>query len=469
MELTFNLPPLHWYRPTPDNDPTYWPIDYPPLSAYVSYFFAHLLHFIEPSSMHLHTSRGYETSATRATMRLTVLLSDVLILFPAILFLSSQLYNPRSSHPISTRLEYPLIAVTSFSVSLPALVLIDHGHFQYNGVSLGLFLFAVSFFLSDRDAIGAVFFCASIYFKHMGLYYALAIFSFLATRAVRRLLASVRAGLIFVGKVMAMIAITTVVSFWPWIQSPDDMRQVIRRLFPLGRGLYEDKVANLWCSISVAIKLQKLLPQDALFRFCAAITVVASLPFCMALMWKPTRERLVIACSGCALAAYLFSYQVHEKQVLLPLLPLSLLYATYPWLCVWASYVAMGSMFPLLYREGLGLAYIATALAHLAVILQSGAGKKQQSISCSVWWRLAAFGSLLVGVLLHVLLIVGTPPPRAPHMFILLNTMYACSHLCAVYICLLVLVWAPDADCGTITAHVQHVLRSNFRSHSKTS
>lgn len=28
--------------------------------------------------------------------------------------------------------------------------------------------------------------------------------------------------------------------------------QVVHRMFPFARGLYEDKVANFWCSISVA-------------------------------------------------------------------------------------------------------------------------------------------------------------------------------------------------------------------------
>lgn len=34
--------------------------------------------------------------------------------------------------------------------------------------------------------------------------------------------------------------------------------QVLKRMFPIDRGLYEDKVANFWCAISPAIKLRQL-------------------------------------------------------------------------------------------------------------------------------------------------------------------------------------------------------------------
>ena len=32
---------------------------------------------------------------------------------------------------------------------------------------------------------------------------------------------------------------------------PKAVLQVLHRMFPFARGLYEDKVANFWCSISV--------------------------------------------------------------------------------------------------------------------------------------------------------------------------------------------------------------------------
>jgi hypothetical protein len=39
MELTINLPVSDWYFNSTSNDLLYWGLDYPPLTAYVSYFF----------------------------------------------------------------------------------------------------------------------------------------------------------------------------------------------------------------------------------------------------------------------------------------------------------------------------------------------------------------------------------------------------------------------------------------------
>jgi alpha-1,3-glucosyltransferase len=39
MEITVNLPTHDWYRNTTDNNLQYWGLDYPPLTAYVSWFF----------------------------------------------------------------------------------------------------------------------------------------------------------------------------------------------------------------------------------------------------------------------------------------------------------------------------------------------------------------------------------------------------------------------------------------------
>ncbi len=35
-------------------------------------------------------------------------------------------------------------------------------------------------------------------------------------------------------------------------------------MFPIGRGVFEDKVANFWCSLSVVIKVKSLLPPASL-------------------------------------------------------------------------------------------------------------------------------------------------------------------------------------------------------------
>ncbi len=63
-----------------------------------------------------------------------------------------------------------------------------------------------------------------------------------------------------------------------------------------------------------------------------------------------------------AFAFFLFSYQVHEKSVLLPVLPVTLLGPDAGPLACWLPALAAFSMFPLLQRDGLSTAYCAALL-----------------------------------------------------------------------------------------------------------
>lgn len=58
----------------------------------------------------------------------------------------------------------------------PALLLIDHGHFQYNCIGLGLALGAAAAICRGRQLLGSMLFCLSLNHKQMGLYYAPAFF-----------------------------------------------------------------------------------------------------------------------------------------------------------------------------------------------------------------------------------------------------------------------------------------------------
>src|SRR5690348_2416449 len=99
MEITLNLPISEWYHNTTQNDLLYWGLDYPPLTAYLSflfglayssfYFSAHVgadfntlsasgWH-VEDGFMELTSSRGWESEDSKLFMRGTVLLSDLLI------------------------------------------------------------------------------------------------------------------------------------------------------------------------------------------------------------------------------------------------------------------------------------------------------------------------------------------------------------------------------------------------------
>ena len=162
LEITINTPIGEWYKNTSDNDLLYWGLDYPPLTAYVSYFFGMVAKLISPPLVQLYSSRGHESDFGKFFMRATVLLCDVIILFPFVKNLIYLLYKPKKSIYLNI-----LISLLS-----PSLLLIDHGHFQYNSVCIGLALAAIYYIVNGQHLLGSFFFCMSLNFKQMSLYYA---------------------------------------------------------------------------------------------------------------------------------------------------------------------------------------------------------------------------------------------------------------------------------------------------------
>ena len=127
MELTTNTPPKEWYIETPNNNLSEWRLDYPPLTAYHSYIIGLLSREYEPKSMELKKSRGYETESHTRFMRYSVLISDLIFYIGIVLclFFCSK-YN--------SSIKNLLILL---SLIVPGLILVDHGHFQYNCVMHG--------------------------------------------------------------------------------------------------------------------------------------------------------------------------------------------------------------------------------------------------------------------------------------------------------------------------------------------
>jgi len=153
------------------------------------------------------------------------------------------------------------LARVALALAAPAPVLIDHGHFQYNSVALGLALHAVVAIARGRELVGAAFFCAALNFKQMALYYAPGIFFHLLARCVRRRYSgaggararSWRAPLAHVVQLGAVVVVSFALLWVPFCvrAAPDvgcaaSLLQVLKRQFPFSRGIFEDKVANAW-------------------------------------------------------------------------------------------------------------------------------------------------------------------------------------------------------------------------------
>ncbi|KAL0741995.1 hypothetical protein Bca4012_083508 [Brassica carinata] len=414
MEITTNLPAIDWYRNGTHNDLTYWGLDYPPLTAYQSYLHGILLRTFSPESVSLFSSRGHESYHGKLLMRWTVLSSDVLIFFPATLFFVLVYHRDRTRRANSEVAWHIAMILLN-----PCLILIDHGHFQYNCISLGLTLAAIAAVLCGSEVLTCVLFSLALSHKQMSAYFAPAFFSHLLGKCLRR-----KNPILSVLKLGIAVIVTFVVVWWPYLHSVDDFFMVLSRLAPFERGIYEDYVANFWCTTSILIKWKKLFTTPSLKSISLAATILASLPSMVQQILSPSNEGFLYSLLNSSMAFYLFSFQVHEKSILMPFLAATLLALKIPDHFNHLTYYALFSMFPLLCRDKLLLPYLTLHLLFTLIYHSPGTHitlpkTKTSSFSFTSFpgYVFLLRTHFFISLVLHVVYLNIQPPQKYPFLF----------------------------------------------------
>eukprot|EP00069_Balaena_mysticetus_P004388 bmy_00831T0 len=156
------------------------------------------------------------------------------------------------------------------------------------------------------------------------------------------------------------LACTVVASFilcWlPFFTEREQTLQVLRRLFP-------DKVANIWCTFSVFLKIRDILPHHIQIMISFCFTFLSLLPACIKLTLHPSPKGFKFTLVSCALSFFLFSFQVHEKSILLVSLPVCLVLREIPFMSTWFLLVSTFSMLPLLLKDELLMPSVVTVMA----------------------------------------------------------------------------------------------------------
>jgi alpha-1,3-glucosyltransferase len=490
MELTTALPVSQWYF----HDLQWWGLDYPPLTAYHSWLIGKIGHIVNPSWFTLYKSRGLDDPLLKVFMRASVLISEYLVYVPAVV-----IFVRRYGHlpAVSISSWQAQVALTAILLQ-PATILIDHVHFQYNTVMLGLVIASMSSLLAGRYGWASVFFVAALGFKQMALYFAPAIFAYLlgscvfpklnlgrfvsialvtvasfalliapiVIGAVRDYKAGVTAQPELAGSrpVLPFAILDTLATKWSISHDTaafavlHQLSQLVHRVFPFARGLFEDKVANIWCATNVVYKL-KHLPTVYLQRLSLLATLGAITPPCVLLFLYPRKAALPWGMASCAWAFFLLSFQVHEKSVLLPLAPMTLLLAGRegmgPEVKSWvgfANLLAAWTMYPLLSRVELRIPYVVltglwayllglppVSLSTTMALLKRGkVGQLTAATHGGFYW------SMLVW---HVAEAFVAPPERLPDLWVVLNVLVGAA---GFVLCYLWCVVGLARECGLV-------------------
>lgn len=435
QEITFNLPTKQWYFNSSDNNLLYWGLDYPPLTAYHSLLCAYVAKVINPDWIALHTSRGYESQAHKLFMRATVLIADMLIYIPAVVLYCCCLKEMSTKKKVANALCILLY---------PGLILIDYGHFQYNAVSLGFALWGILGVSYHWDLLGSLAFCLALNYKQMELYHSLPFFCFLLGKCFKKGLKG--KGLVLLMKLACTVVASFALCWLPFVTEKEQALQVLRRLFPVDRGLFEDKVANIWCSLSVFLKIKNILPHHTQIKISFCFTLLSLLPACIKLILQPSPKGFRYTLVTCALSFFLFSFQVHEKSILLVSLPVCLVLNEIPLMSTWFLLVSIFSMLPLLLKDDLLMPTIVTVMAFFIAcatffsIFEKTSEEELQlkSFSMSVRKYLPCFTFLprviqhlfLMSVITMALLTLMTltldPPQKFPDLFSVLVCFVSC-------------------------------------------
>lgn len=371
--------------------------------------------------------------------------------------------------PISKQVENGMFLIAVGLVAHPGLVLIDHGHFQYNGVCIGLALIAMRYVIMGEEVLGSIMFCLSLNFKQMALYYSPVFFFVLLQSCV--VTASSKgptAGMLHLSKIGATVIVTFALLWSPFCLFPskrDDatclssLAQVLHRLFPFARGIFEDKVANLWYAASVLVDFRAHAEMDTLVKCSLTLTLALLAPVMIAVLLAPPRQRpvkaspvtLSLALVVSALAFFLASFQVHEKSLLLASVPAAMLVTIEPLFVVWFQSLSLFTMYPLLQKDdlsapyfaGFGLCVIAAlllaVLPHKDATLDSGSRRllpegspKAQQWALHIFLLVSFCGMIVLHALEYALPTLWAP--RYPDLYPALFSIYGAANLLAAYL-----------------------------------
>lgn len=230
----------------------------------------------------------------------------------------------------------------------PMLMIVDHMHFQYNGFLLGFLLMSISYLEEGRDLMGGFIFAVLLCFKHLFAVAAPVYFVYLLrhyccggfARGFRRL------------SVLGTVVVAVFAAAYAPFVYHGQAQQVLRRMFPFGRGLCHAYWApNFWVFYIIVDKglaffLRKLgfaiqtpaasftgglVGDSSPFAILPQITpittftmVLLALSPCLIKAWRGPQPRMIARWVSYAYTCgFLFGWHVHEKASLHFVIPLA--------------------------------------------------------------------------------------------------------------------------------------------------
>ncbi|XP_063807379.1 probable dolichyl pyrophosphate Glc1Man9GlcNAc2 alpha-1,3-glucosyltransferase isoform X2 [Pseudophryne corroboree] len=341
LAITHSLPISRWYYEVTSE----WTLDYPPFFAWFEYVLSHVAQYFDPEMLKVE-NLYYASQATVLFQRFSVILSDLLF-FYAVRQCCLCVDGRKDRRDL---LEKPAFILAVLLLWNFGLLIVDHIHFQYNGFLSGIMLLSIARLYQRRHLESALLFAVLLNFKHIYLYvapaygiYLLRSYCFTGNHTDGSLRWRSFSLLRFI-YLAVIVLLVFAVSFGPFVYM-EQIPQVLSRLFPFKRGLCHAYWApNFWALYNAADKglsiigvHMKLLNMTTLrtgsmtgglvqeFEH-SVLPSVTPMPSVLCLWLRPQGPQSFLRCLVlCALGSFMFGWHVHEKAILLAILPLSIL------------------------------------------------------------------------------------------------------------------------------------------------
>ncbi|XP_066328257.1 dolichyl pyrophosphate Glc1Man9GlcNAc2 alpha-1,3-glucosyltransferase-like [Miscanthus floridulus] len=380
LALTHALPARQWYTDASSQ----WTLDYPPFFAYFSRLLSLPAPLVDATLVSVPVPDA-PPFAHLLYLRLTVVFSDFLLLWSVLLLARD-----------ARRKQRPFLALALVLWS-PALLAVDHVHFQYNGFLMGLLLLSLHFLEQGWDLTGGVVFACLLCSKHLFLVAAPMYFMYLF-----RHYCCGRGVVKGLGRLALMgsgVAVVFAAAFAPFVYY-GQMQQLINRLFPFGRGLCHAYWApNFWVFYIILDKILAFLLRRLGFNIAIPeasftgglvgdsspfavlpkvtpiatflLVILAMAPCLIKAFSNPQPKHIIRWVSYACTCGFMFGWHVHEKASLHFTIPLALIAmdslsdARHYFLL---SIVSCYSLFPLLFENQEYLIKVMLLLTYVALM-----------------------------------------------------------------------------------------------------
>ena len=322
MFLTNTLPIHQWYLH--NNSHTYnnistpqWVLDYPPVTAYA--------HFLYGKSLNKqYSNHGNQDDLLIIKMRFFILLIDI-----ALIVAIHKLFK-----------SFKATSVVTLFLCHPMFLLIDYIHYQPNNLMFLFLTLSIICLMKSSQTVnsgtlypmlGTISFLFCILSKQMSLVYAPVMGMAYLSLCLKQPTFSKQISLIFKLGVAVVVAISIcIIPFaLPYNNFANGLivqsSAILSRVFPIHRGLFEDKLGNFWCISDVIFKWRRHYSEALLARICTFLCLFLTVPIGFKVYNKVTLQSVLSGCATSSMVGFLFGYHVHEKTILLPIFCILLL------------------------------------------------------------------------------------------------------------------------------------------------